>query len=382
MTERRRILFVDDEPAILEGFGNLLYRDRKRWELAFVNCGAAALEAFDKAPFDVVVTDLMMPGMDGAALLEEIKRRSPTTARIMLSGHAERSVIVRALPSLHQLIAKPCTVDALRSAIERSLELGTVDRDARVRAAIGRVDKLPSPPPLFFELTQLMEAKHTSIDNVAALIGRDPGIATKVLQLVNSAYFGAGGKTNSIRQAIALLGMEGLRYLAMAAHVFAPIEDPLKELTVGELQAEGFVTASLAAQFAPETPDSAFAAGLLHDVGRLVLLLGMTDEYRTVLRRRAVTKEPAIAVENEMLGFDHAEVGAVLLSLWGLPTDLVNVVRAHHAPDTAPAHLRALASAVHVADAYAVGCAVDEEALERAGQRHKLAGWRKLAERS
>lgn len=151
---------------------------------------------------------------------------------------------------------------------------------------------------------------------------------------------------------------------------------------MGELQSQGFLAASLAARFAPETGDAAFAAGLLHDVGRLVLLLGLTDEYRTVLRRLAVTKEASTVVENEMLGLDHAEIGAVLLALWGLPTELVQVVRYHHAPDRAPAKLQLLATAVHVADAYAHGSPVDDAAIARAGLTDKLAGWRKLAERA
>lgn len=377
---KRRILFVDDDPAILEGFQNLLYKDRKRWDLLFADSGTAALEAFASSPIDVVVSDLQMPGMDGATLLEEIKQRSPSTARIMLSGQAERGVIVRALPSLHQLISKPCSVDTLRTAIERSLDLGTVDRESRVRAAIGKVDKLPSPPALFFALTNLMESKHASLDAVATLVSKDPGIAAKILQLVNSAYFGSGSTTASIRSAISRLGLERIRYLAMAAHVFSSAEDPLKELTVGELQAQGFVTASLASRFAPEASEAAFAAGLLHDVGRLVLLLGLTDEYRTCLRRMAVTKEAIPAVENEMLGLDHAEVGAVLMSLWGLPPDLVQAVRHHHAPDTAPPQLRGLACAVHVADAIATRATIDVDAVARAGYADKLASWRKLAE--
>jgi HD-like signal output (HDOD) protein/CheY-like chemotaxis protein len=381
MTDKRRILFVDDEPSILEGFQNLLYKDRKRWDLVFAPGGDAALEAIASMPFDVVVTDLQMPGMDGASLLEQVKQRSPATARIMLSGHAERGVIVRALPTLHQLIAKPCTVDVLRAAIERSLDLGSVDRDSRVRSAIGRVDKLPSPPEVYFELTRVMESKHGSIDDVAALVSRDPGIATKILQLVNSAYFGST-KTASIRHAISMLGLERIRYIGMMTKVFASSNDPLRELTIGELQSRAFTAATLAAKLVPESGDAAFAAGLLCDVGRLVLLLGLTEDYRTVLRRVAATKEAAELVEAEMLGLDHAEVGAVLMSLWGLPADLVDVVRSHHTPETAPAPLRPLACAVHFADSYAHGVPVDTAAIDRAGLSARLPAWQATAERA
>src|SRR6266545_6839404 len=116
-TIKKRILFVDDEPAILKGLQNLLFRDRPRWEMVFANSGELAVRELAKAPFDVVVSDIRMPGMDGATLLNHVKDRYPTTARIMLSGHAEREAIVRALPALQQLLSKPCNAQTLRRAI-------------------------------------------------------------------------------------------------------------------------------------------------------------------------------------------------------------------------------------------------------------------------
>jgi DNA-binding NtrC family response regulator len=145
---KKRILFVDDEPAILAGLQNLLYKDRKRWEMVFALGGQLALDEIRKAPFDIVVSDMRMPGIDGAMLLNVIKDECPATVRIMLSGHADREAIVRALPALHQLLSKPCDANTLRGAIERSLDGVNVDRDAKIRKIVGGVDKLPTPPDL------------------------------------------------------------------------------------------------------------------------------------------------------------------------------------------------------------------------------------------
>jgi HD-like signal output (HDOD) protein len=382
MITKKRILFVDDEPAILEGLQNLLYKDRKRWEMVFAEGGARALDEIAKCPFDVVVSDMRMPGMDGATLLNEVKARTPATARIMLSGHAEREAIVRALPALHQLIAKPCNAEVLRAAIERGLDLASTDRDSLVRAVIGRVDKLPSPPTIYLELTKTLESKTAKLEDLAAIVQRDPSLSAKVLQLVNSAYFGSGNTTASIRQAIAQLGIDRIRYISMMASVFEAVVDPLPELTIGELQAHAFQAAQIAAKLVPDHGDQAFAAALLADVGRVVLVLGMPDQYRTLVRRLTATGERITAVESEMLGIDHGEVGACLLGVWGLPASLVDVVRHHHAPDRAAPANALVAGAVHAADAFANGDVLDVDALERAGLSNRIAQWRAIAEQS
>ena len=129
MTDRKpRVLFVDDEPAILASLRTLLHRDRKRWEMVFATGGDAALAEAAKAPLDVVVSDMRMPGMDGATLLARIQAEYPATVRIMLTGHADREAIVRALPALHQLLTKPCDGEVLRDAIERGMKLAAMTR--------------------------------------------------------------------------------------------------------------------------------------------------------------------------------------------------------------------------------------------------------------
>jgi HD-like signal output (HDOD) protein/ActR/RegA family two-component response regulator len=390
MTEdRKRVLFVDDEPAILAGLQNLLYKDRRRWEMVFANGGEAALAHLRVRPFDVVVSDMRMPGMDGAVLLNLVKDEFPATARIMLSGHAEREAIVRALPALHQLLSKPCDAETLRRAIERGIESfasGTATRDARVRAVIGSLDSLPSPPDIFFELTQLMNDPTSSLVEVGRIVQRDPALSAKCLQLVNSAYFGAGQRTSSIGQAVSLLGSDRLRYLALTSSVFAPLgSEPIPDLPIAEIQAGAERAAALAHRFlrGPDR-DAAFAGGLLHDIGHVVLALGMTDAYRAIVAEARTTGLPITAVEEQHLGVDHAEIGACLLGLWGLPNSITEVVHHHHRPSRAAPALREVCAAVHVADALSHDptCAtqIDEQDLVRAGAHDKLAGWRRAAE--
>ena len=108
----KSILFVDDEQQILDGLKDLLRKQRKQWSMVFALGGQAALDELTQRPFDVVVSDMRMPGIDGATLLTRVKEMYPASARIILSGHADRDSIVRALPVAHQFLNRPC--DATR----------------------------------------------------------------------------------------------------------------------------------------------------------------------------------------------------------------------------------------------------------------------------
>ncbi|MEO7733237.1 MAG: response regulator [Kofleriaceae bacterium] len=385
MSAKKRILFVDDEPAILAGLQNLLYKDRKRWEMVFALGGQLGLDEIRKEPFDIVVSDMRMPGIDGATLLNVIKDESPATVRIMLSGHADREAIVRALPALHQLLSKPCDAATLRGAIERSVDTVDVDRDARIRQIVGGVDKLPTPPGIFFDLARLIQSPTTSVSDVAKVVTRDPALSAKLLQLVNSAYFGTGQSTTSIEQAVALLGTDRLRYIALTASVFSAPETPYA-FSLEDMQQTSMRAAVLARTFAdPEDRDEAFASTLLHDVGHVVLALCRGPEYQE-FSERIGRGEDLLDVELELFGATHADVGARLLAIWGLPTAIVDVVQFHHDPGSAPESRRKLASIVHVADTIVRppgSCPpLDLPSLTRAGCAHLVAGWYELAERA
>jgi HD-like signal output (HDOD) protein len=384
MDDKKRILFVDDEPAILAGLQNLLFKDRKRWDMVFTSSGQDALSEIRKQPFDIVVSDMRMPGVDGATLLNTVKDHWPETVRIMLSGQADRDAIVRALPALHQLLSKPCNVETLRTAIERSLGGADVDRDNRIRKIVGGVDKLPTPPDIYFHLTRLTQAPTTNVAEVTKVVTRDPGLSAKLLQLVNSAYFGAGHTTTSIQQAVMRLGTDRLRYLALTAAVFTPVKThhacwfSLDDLQRGALRA-----AVAARDFAePAGRDEAFASTLLHDVGHIVLALGSAPEFQQ-FHERAAKAESLCELELELFGATHAELGARLLAIWGLPNAIVDAVHYHHDPGSAPESCRRLASIVHVADAAVAHLPIANHlnmpSLARAGCAHLVQGWLALA---
>src|SRR5438093_827737 len=114
---KTRILFIDDETLVLQGLQRMLRSMRNDWEMEFVESGAKALERIAQVGFDVVVSDMRMPGMNGAELLAEVMKRNPKTVRLILSGHADKELILKCVGSTHQYLAKPCDPEALKATI-------------------------------------------------------------------------------------------------------------------------------------------------------------------------------------------------------------------------------------------------------------------------
>jgi HD-like signal output (HDOD) protein/CheY-like chemotaxis protein len=328
----KRILFVDDEPRVLQGLQRLLRPHRDDWEMAFVTSGAEALDLLDASPFDVIVTDMRMPGMDGATLLTEVRGRHPGTVRIVLTGHTELDNALQAAAVAHQVLSKPCEPAALVAAVERAVEVEQLLGDTALRDAVGGVDALPSHPRVLAELDRLFASGTTSSRDIARVVARDPAVSAKVLQLVNSAFFGLARRVTDLEQAVTYLGVSVLHGLIVGAAALRSFEDV--DIPDGyaydAVRAHGVATANLARAITGpvEAPD-AFVAGLLQDVGHLLLLRGL-PHYVEVLDEHGATGRPLHEIEREVLGFTHADAGTYLLALWNLPHPVVEAVGHHH----------------------------------------------------
>lgn len=352
-TTKKRILFVDDEPNVLSGLRNLLRKQRHQWDMFFATSGAAALEELAKEPIDVIVSDMRMPGMDGAALLTKVRDLYPQTARIVLSGHAEREAIARVVSVAHQFLSKPADAGAVQVVIERTCQFQALMHDEGIRRVVGGLDRLPSLPDVYWQLVRATENPDTGLSDIARIVERDPAMSVKVLQLVNSAYFGLPQKTDSISRAVNYLGIENLKGLLVAVSVFGADDFPNVEgLSAATLRDESVMTANLARQIVkdPTLADAAFTAGVVHDVGQLVLGRDKNKHYGDVLRRARESGQPLAVVEKEAIGVTHGIVGAYLLGVWGLPFLLAETVALHDCPSAVTEGNVELLAAVHVAD--------------------------------
>lgn len=388
----KRILFVDDEQQVLDGLRDMLRKQRKQWEMSFALGGPAALKTLEGASFDVVVSDMRMPSVDGAALLAHVKEHCPTAARIILSGQSDRESVMRALPAAHQFLAKPCDADTLRSVVERACHLQQMLSSSDIRTIVGQLDRLPSTPQTYWDLTNAASRPEAGVVEFAAIVEQDPAMSLKVLQLVNSAYFGLAQRVTSVHQAVSRLGVELLKALALSVHAFGTLKaPPVKGFSLEQLQQHSLLTARVGKCFVPDIKRAGevFSAALMHDVGKLVLAVGVPELFAAVVQQHVETRRPYYALERETLGVTHAEVGAYLLGYWGLPLPLVEAIAFHHTPSLVAEGSAETLAAVHVADALVDNQVANDDPgrdglldlafIERAGLANKLPEWRAQA---
>jgi HD-like signal output (HDOD) protein len=346
-------MFVDDEPNVLDGLRNLLRKQRHQWDMLFASSGKAALEQLAEEPVDVMVSDMRMPGMDGAELLTRVRDLYPQTARIVLSGHAEREAIARVVSIAHQFLSKPSDAETVRAVIERTCRFQALMCDPGLRRVVGEMDRLPSLPDSYWALVRATEKPDFGLDEIAKIVETDPAMSIRVLQLVNSAYFGLPQRTESIAKAVTYLGVENLKGVLVAVHVFNGENFPvIAGLTPEILRDESVQTATLARQIVKDRrlADTAFAAGIVHDVGQIVLARDSTKRYGDVFTAARANGEPLRIAEMRELGVTHATVGAYLLGVWGLPYVLAETVAFHDEPSTVVDGNVDLLGAVHLAD--------------------------------
>ncbi|RME23102.1 MAG: HDOD domain-containing protein [Deltaproteobacteria bacterium] len=377
--EKRKVLFVDDEQNILDGLRNLLRKKRKIWDMHFALGAEKAMELLSAQRFDVVVSDMRMPGMDGAAFLARVRDLHPATVRIILSGHTEQEAIIRAVPVAHRFLAKPCDPDTLQSTIERVLDLRNRIEDERVREILGSVQNLPSLPQVYHRLNEVLADENSSAKDVAAVVEQDMGIAAKVLQLVNSAFFGLPQKITSVERAVAHLGMATIKSLVTSAVIY----DALNGRQAPGFSPEGFQAHSMRVaqavrKLVRKDAEDAFLAGLLHDVGKLVMIRQAPELFSQVSEKCAEQGRPRYEIEYELSGCSHAEIGGGLLALWGIPGVVVDAVACHHRP---PEALRGLdpTAVVYLVNELSEGREPDPELLEAWG----IAGqWQELSQQA
>lgn len=392
----KRILFADDESNILEGIRRSLHADRDRWDMQFVVGGEAALQACAECGFDVIISDMRMPGMDGATLLGHVQDRFPNTARIILSGFSDGALATRAVPVAHRFLAKPCNASELHLAIERVCAMQDLLGSPELRKIVGAVGELPSLSATYTDLTNALKDPKTSIRQVADIIERDIAMSAKVLQLANSAFFGLARRVTSLQSAVSYLGMEIIKNLALTYEIFRVfVPDSRVPQSVCDLiQQHAIRTAAIAGVLPVEwgTRDVTVVAALLHDIGSLVLASSMPDKFSSILSRANERGCKQFEAEEELLGISHAEIGAYLLGLWGIPNLAVEAVAHHHHPTRIPHSALDCTVAVYIADLLAdeleehpegsTGVEIaesDRAFLESLGVLDKLPEFRELA---
>jgi HD-like signal output (HDOD) protein/CheY-like chemotaxis protein len=391
----KNILFVDDEPHVLDSLKSLLRKQRKEWQMSFVQGGEAALKELLAVSYDVIVSDMRMPGMDGAALLTQVLNDYPHIVRIVLSGQTEQEVSRRMVHVAHQFMSKPCDGRELQQTIERACSLQALLEHPSLRQAVGQIGQLPVKPSIYTQLVQLLANPNSSVADAAKVIERDIGTSTKILQVVNSAFFGLSQRVGDIKTAVAYLGLEMVKMLALSVEMRQAHTNskPVPGFSLDTVQEHGMLSARIARRLLTDKvkAQDAFAAAMLQDTGLLVLMTRLPEKFQQIVDETRASGRSIHEVETEILGVTHAEIGAYLLGIWGLPYSIVEAVAHHHTPQRAGSTTWDVVGAVHVASAIVQelmpktdahtgpGMTLDSEYLVKMGVKENLAAWKEMA---
>ena len=331
-----RILFVDDDEFLLSALRRLVWDMEDEWDCQFADGAPTALDKLGETSFDVVVSDMRMPGMDGAELLTRVRETQPTAIRIILSGQSEYEEVFRAIGPAHYYLSKPCNSEDLKQAIMRAMALRENATRTEVHEIVSQVTTLPSLPRLTQQILRLLQSNEASIDLIGKLIAEDVALTAKVLQQVNSSYFGFQTAVSDVKQAAAYIGLSALKPLVFSAGVLSHFEcEGFSGFSLEGMIQHSSKVATVARQIAiresedEQLAEHAMLAGTLHNVGMLVLGQHCQAKYQAAIQLAIDNSLPLCAAEDRVIGVNHAEVGGHLLGLWGLPHPVVEAVAFH-----------------------------------------------------
>lgn len=391
---KKHLLFVDDDGEFLSLLQQSLSIVEPGWAVSCAGSGREALEHLEKTTFDAVVADYQMPEMDGAQLLEKVQELRPGTMRFLLSGYLNQDDVIRLALPVHQCFLKPLDVDRFRRTIRRITALRDLLSNDVLKRLIAQCGQVPTIPTLYLELAKELKSPDSSLERVEAVIRKDPAIAAKILQLVNSSFFGLSRKIETLGEAINYVGVQIIKALVLTLPVFSRFEGvKVQDYSPSAIWDHSWRTAVLARRISQEEGqgslacEEAFLAGLLHDLGKIILAANLSALCREATSLGLKKRIPMHLAEREVFGCTHAMVAAYLLGLWGIEEPIVEAVAFHNEPMESPSSFFNSLTAVHVANALDHSFAngkpedfqnqVDIEYLMSLGLTARLDAWKK-----
>lgn len=356
---KRSLLLVGDGPRGLQSLRNLASGLGPTWEVVGVGSVPEAQAQLSQGTVDAIVTEVRIAGGSGIQFLNQIAELHPRTQRFLLADLSDKQAVTKCVGTSHHYLATPCDPQTLRAALDRAFSLDVWLTNERVKKFIGQMQKLPSIPSLYFQVVKELQSPTSSLETIGNLIAKDLVMTAKLLQLINSAVFGLRRQIANPTEAVLCLGAETTKSVLLLAHTFSYF-DKIKSssFSVDSLWEHALSTGSLARTIAqnsgasPETVEEAFTAGLLHDIGKLVIACNLTTDYIKVIHAAHREKRAVWLMEESAFSLTHAEVGACVLGIWGLPVSIIEAVALHHYPSRFLSKNFSALTAVHVANAW------------------------------
>ncbi len=355
---KTRILIIDENTEQLAGYKNALDSHSVEWEINCFETSEQALEHAGDNTVDIAIAAYQTNGKQGVALLSQIGELQPDAQRFILATEAEKPELEDAIDGTFQFLPSPCPADRLITEIQSCLAIDTWLGNPKIKEIVSRMGEFPSLPPLYLKVVNAINSRNASTAQIGEAISGDLAISAKILQTVNSSYYGFEEKIADIGQAVSVLGIESVKNLVLAMQVFGKLGHSADQKAIADQLWHHSMSVAVAAKRLAlyETQDQrageeAYTAGLMHDIGKLVLLNAVGDEFEQARQKASQESIPVWQAENEIIGCNHAETGAYLLARWGMPAPLVEAVALHHDPANSFSKGFTTLAAVHLADA-------------------------------
>ena len=329
---RPYVLLVETQGRILSELGPS-NTNQLPWESLLVHDTEAALEILRLRRVAVVVVNCGsdLPSME--ALFSQIKTFDPAIIRLALA--AEKDQLCETPSSVQQILAAQCRKEDILGAIESALQVHEkLQANPNLASFISQLHHLPTPPALYFSLRDELESPNGSLKGIANLLAKDTALTARILRIANSGFYARPRRICELHEAVGLIGIDLVLGIVLAAHLFDRL--PIPGLNLDDLWKHNFAVAKIAHHIAksnhtdPSLLHAAHLAGLLHDLGALVLLANVPGHYQSLMRRAQGDEQSLVQLEREELGAGHPEIGAVVLTLWNLPEIVALAVGSHH----------------------------------------------------
>ena len=330
------ILLIDDNENISSQIKQLLITIKIEGEFFYCKNGNDALSIMEQHYVNIVISDIQSQQIDGEELLDIIKNKYPSTIRIALyEEDNEMDLLLKTIVSAHKYISKPIKPEKFRTLILDAKQLYDILENENLRSIINKIDKFPLLPQTYLDIEEEIKKDDFSLQRISKIVQSDIIITTRILQVINSPFFGLPQDVTDIGQAVNLLGITMIKSLILYVQIFSSYEGNMRvEKLHREIWDHSLKVASnaklIVSNLGVKTEtETAYVTGLLHDIGKIIVI-NNEDYIYEILELMKLKNIEYNDAEKEVLGTTHAEIGAYLLSLWGLPKIIIDSVLNHH----------------------------------------------------
>jgi HD-like signal output (HDOD) protein/ActR/RegA family two-component response regulator len=358
MSMKKRILFVSEDQALCQEFQAHCPGPESAWTVQHVRTEEEALALCQQQTIAAVVADVNLNGKSGNDLLDAFMRRQPKALRIVISDMTDVASTIKCIGHAHHHVLKPCSAQTLLHVLDEAFAQEAWLPSEHLQGFIAQMRQVPSPIKAYQQIVQEMKSPSCSLEKIGNLVAQDPAVAAKVLQLANSTVFGRELNVVNPTEAIGYIGLETTKAVVLLAHTFSSFDNlKLARFSIEDLWRHSVDVGRLARRVVvlektgEDVAEQAFAAGLLHDIGKLLFAANHPGLFGKVLRLAREQQCNLWEAESQVLpGVGHAELGATVLGIWGLPKSITEAVALHHCPWRQRHHTFSPVTAVHVAN--------------------------------